>query len=79
MATNNRDFIDFLIELFVRRRTFYLILFILLSYATYFNLVENDEYKYQTTIKIAPESVLVPIINNLNVYNHLVMTGDGNV
>ena len=69
MAANNRDFIDFLIELFVKRRIFYLILFILLSYATYFNLVENDEYKYQTTIKISPESHLVPIINNINVYN----------
>ena len=68
MTANNRDFIDFLIEFIKRRKIFYFILFFLLAYATYYNLVKNTQYKYETTIKIAPESHLVPIINNINVY-----------
>jgi len=69
VAANNRDFIDFLSELIKKQKIFYFILFFLLVYATYYNLVENDKFKYQTTIKIAPESNLVSIINNLNVFN----------
>ena len=69
MAANNRDFIDFLIELFAHRKKLYLFLFFLLIYTTYFNLVKNDRYEYVTTIKVSPESILVPIINNINVYN----------
>ena len=68
-ARNERDFIDFTIELIVRRKILYFILAIFLAYATYFNLIVNDKFKYKSTIKIAPESHLVPIINNLNVYN----------
>ena len=69
MTTNNRDFIDFLIELIDRRKIFYLILIFCLGYATYFNQFKNNQITFETTLKIAPESVLIPLINNINVYN----------
>ena len=67
--TRNRDFIDFLIYLTNKRKIFFIILFFLLVFTTYFDQFKNTNYKYQTTIKIAPESVMVPIIDNINVYN----------
>jgi hypothetical protein len=67
--TDNRDFIDFLIYLLNKKKIFFIILFVLISYATYFDRYKNTNFNYQTIIKIAPESVLVPIINNINVYN----------
>lgn len=67
--TTNRDFIDFLIYLVDKKKIFFIILFTLVVFATYYDRYKNTNYNYQTTIKISPESVLVPIINNINVYN----------
>ena len=67
--TSNRDFIDFLIYLVDKKNFFFIILFTLVVFATYYDRYKNTNYNYQTTIKISPESVLVPIINNINVYN----------
>ncbi len=67
--TTNRDFIDFLIYLVDKKKIFFIILFALVVFATYYDRYKNTNYNFQTTIKISPESVLVPIINNINVYN----------
>ena len=69
MENKNRDFVDFVIELVIKRRIFYFFLAACLAYGTYFNIYKNKEYKLETTIKISSESVLMPIINNINVYN----------
>jgi hypothetical protein len=66
--TKNKDFIDFLIELVHKKNLFFIILLLCLSYATYFEFEKNDKYKFETTIGIALESSLLPIINNINVY-----------
>ena len=68
MENKHRDFVDFTIELVNKRRIFYFFLVICLSYATYFNMYKNTTYKYETILKISPESVLDPIITNINVY-----------
>lgn len=68
MVNNNRDFVDFLIELFKKKNLFFIILVVLISYMTYFNMYTNDKFKYQTTMTVSSESVMVPIIDNLNVY-----------
>jgi hypothetical protein len=69
MKNNNRDFVDFVIDLVANRRIFYLYLVLLLGFATYYDSYKNKEYKLETIIKVAPESVLIPIIDNLNIYN----------
>lgn len=69
MESKNRDFVDFVIELVARRRVFYFILLVLLALAYYFDTYKNHQFKIESTIKIAPESVLMPIVNNINIYN----------
>ena len=69
MTTGNRDFIDFLIELFKKKNIFIAILVVFIAYAVYFNRFNNTQYSYETDFKIASESLLIPIINNINVYN----------
>ena len=66
---NNRDFIDFLIELINQKKIFLVILILFLTLATYFNVAKNDSYSFNTSMKITSESVLVQIMNNINVYN----------
>ena len=66
--TNNRDFIDFLMELIKRKKILFAILLVFVGYAVYFNSNKNDQYTFKTSIKISPESVFIPIINNINVY-----------
>lgn len=67
--TNKRDFIDFLIELVNQKKIFFVILILLLALVTYFNIVKNDKFSFVTSLKITSESVLVPLMNNINVYN----------
>jgi energy-coupling factor transporter transmembrane protein EcfT len=69
MSANNRDFIDFLISLFRRKKIFFLILLFILAYTTYFVKFINDTYSFKTSLKIAPKSVVLPIINSLNLYS----------
>ena len=69
MESKNRDFVDFVIELVIRRRVFYFILLVLLALAFYFDTYKNHQFKVESTIKISPESLLMPIVNNINIYN----------
>lgn len=64
----NKDFIDFLIELIHKKRLFFIILLLCVSYAAYFDSFKNNKYKFNVTIGIASESTLLPIISNMNVY-----------
>jgi len=70
MINNNRDFIDFLIELYEKKRIFLIFLVLAVGYAAYFNEMKNNDFSFKTTINIAPESILIPIINNLNIYQN---------
>ena len=64
----NKDFIDFLIELIHKKRLFFIVLLLCLSYAAYFDNYKNDKYKFNIALGIASESTLLPIISNMNVF-----------
>tara|TARA_B110000008_G_scaffold279719_1_gene328179 strand:+ start:4568 stop:5449 length:882 start_codon:yes stop_codon:yes gene_type:complete len=68
MKQKERDFIDFIIELIDQRKVFYLILAILLSIATYFQVVKNTGYSFNTHIKNAEETTYTPVMSYLNIF-----------
>ena len=74
MSANNRDFIDFLISLFRRKKIFFLILLFILAYTTYFVKFINDTYSFKTSLKISDQ-----VKNEGDEYVYYYFLKDGNI
>jgi hypothetical protein len=68
MQKQERDFIDFIIELIDRRKVLYIILAIFLGFATYIQVEKNTTYSFSTVIKNSEETTYRAVMSYLNIF-----------
>ncbi len=66
---DSRDFIDFSIELFDRRRVFYIVFIIILGFGLLFASNNSDTYKFDIKVSVSNESMFTEIIDATNFFN----------